>query len=247
MDDYYSLHSFIDGDCNFMYNSSNNKVILKQYYVTLSQFRKIGWISYNTNSKMVEDFNNMLIKYNILDINSIQHLLAQASYETGYYGPGSSLVEIGSEAYFNSKPYKYKYRGTGYIQLTYAYGYQAFATYKILECYPSLKSEFEYKNPKNKGAEEIRTNYNSLVGFAINNELETYEFRNIVTIGSERVAKNYAWESALYFWTVNDINSIANKQGEQIVDEVTKIVNLYTDTYQKRKDIYTNQILKYII
>ena len=52
------------------------------------------------------------------------HFLAQCAKETNY---GKWLKEIGGKEYFSKKEYGYKYRGAGYIQLTWDYNYKSFA------------------------------------------------------------------------------------------------------------------------
>ena len=74
----------------------------------------------------------------------ISHFLAQCAYESNF---GKWLTEIGSENYFSDRAYGYKYRGAGYIQLTWDYNYQAFANYMgDPEIY-------------NQGADYVATNY----------------------------------------------------------------------------------------
>ena len=67
-----------------------------------------------------------LKKNNIRTKEQKAHFLSQCAYETNY---GKWLTEIGSEEYFTGKPYGYKYRGAGYIQLTWDYNYRSFANY----------------------------------------------------------------------------------------------------------------------
>ncbi len=99
LDNYCSLESFIDGDCNFMYNFSENKVILKQYYITKTNFKNLGWstnIKY-LNNNMVEEFNNMFKEYNIVQPIQVTHFLAQIMEESDNWyhpGKGDGFVDI---------------------------------------------------------------------------------------------------------------------------------------------------------
>ena len=67
------------------------------------------------------------------------------------------------------------------------------------------------------------------------------KYTNIVTIGPEYVAENYAWESAGYYWEANGINEIIDMltpNDRNGVDQVTAIVNSGTSNYGKRRAIY---------
>lgn len=61
------------------------------------------------------------------------------------------------------------------------------------------------------------------------------EFIDIVDVGREYVKKSYAWETAGYFWSTNGLTS-ANKKTP--VDDVTKVVNKWTDSYKDRRAAY---------
>lgn len=50
--------------------------------------------------------------------------------------------------------------------------------------------------------EDIFEQYDNLLEAANNRNLDISEFTNIVNIGPEYVAENYAWESAGYFWAI---------------------------------------------
>ena len=72
------------------------------------------------------------------------HFFAQCAAETNF---GMWLTEIGSDSYFAGKAYGKKYRGSGYIQLTWDYNYAAFTE--------------DMGDPEiyNQGAEYVAANY----------------------------------------------------------------------------------------
>lgn len=79
----------------------------------------------NITDSKVMSYIQCVKKYKIDDKkNRLAHFLSQCAYESGW---GKYLTEIGSSSYFASKPYGYKYRGSGYIQLTWNYNYRAFS------------------------------------------------------------------------------------------------------------------------
>ena len=59
------------------------------------------------------------------------HFLAQCAYETNF---GLWLTELGGIDYFANSEYGYKYRGAGYIHLTWDYNYRDFADAMGNEC-----------------------------------------------------------------------------------------------------------------
>ena len=78
----------------------------------------------NVTSESAASYLNTIRRNHIDTKEQEAHFLAQCAYETNF---GQWLTEIGSKAYFSGKPYGYKYRGAGYIQLTWDYNYMAFA------------------------------------------------------------------------------------------------------------------------
>lgn len=165
--------------------------------------------------------------------------IAQTCFETGY---GKPVVELGSDKYLNSKKYGKKYSGVGYIQMTWDYAYTAFATYMILQQYPDLKEVATYKNPKSNDKNTIFNAYNKIVAEAGKKRYNIKEFIDIVDVGREYVKKSYAWETAGYFWSTNGLTS-ANKK--TLVDDVTKVVNKWTDSYKDRRATY-DKVIKVI-
>lgn len=79
----------------------------------------------------VPENNDLVKEYDITDINSIRHFIAQASHESddwNHKGYGDGLIEIGSKSYLEGKKY-WPYIGAGYIHLTWEYNYQKFSDY----------------------------------------------------------------------------------------------------------------------
>jgi predicted chitinase len=210
-------------------------------YVTEEQLINMNWD--NVTLPMVFDLNRVLEKYDITSTEQIRHFLAQCAVETGWGKPGDSVLEVGSDEYFLKKDYGKKYRGAGYIHITWGYGYEAFATYLILEKYPVLKSSATYKNPSNNGKDAINTEYQNAVNAAKERTLDVKIYTDIVDKGSQHIADCFAWESAGYYWDVNGVNDIIDNGG--LVDDVTRVINRYTDSYKKRNTAYENT-LKYI-
>ena len=62
--------------------------------------------------------------YGIDSPNEKAHFFAQCAYESNF---GMWLTELGSDAYFDNTDYGKKYRGAGYIQLTWDENYSKFA------------------------------------------------------------------------------------------------------------------------
>ena len=90
--------------------------------LTQNKLVKIGFKDASLNSAI--KLANTLESNNIITTEQISAFLAQCAYETNY---GLWLTEIGSESYFENTAYGYKYRGAGYIQITWDYNYKDFA------------------------------------------------------------------------------------------------------------------------
>ncbi|MCT4687063.1 RHS repeat-associated core domain-containing protein [Vallitalea sp.] len=200
-------------------------------YVTIEQLQQI-YTNTIVTDEMITDLNRALVKYGITDVENIQHFIAQTCVETGY---GNSIVEKGSDKYLNGKKYGKKYSGVGYIQMTWDYGYAAFASYMILESNPDLKDVAKYRNPKSNNRETIFNEYNKIVSEANNRGYNISAYTDIVDVGRDYVEENYAWETAGYYWSTNGLTS-ANSSTP--VDDVTKSVNKWTDSYKARRDAY---------
>ncbi len=132
-----------------------------------------GWNDVNITQIMIDDLQETLKKYNINTQEQVCAFLAQCTYETGY---GVSVIEYGSDDYFNANGYGSKYRGAGYIQLTWEYGYQAFVIYLTLKEYPELCECIEYKNPAHNSSEIIDNEYNLLIEEAKKKKYRYYIF-----------------------------------------------------------------------
>lgn len=213
-------------------------------YVTLEQLQQLGW--YKPDAKLVFELNRTLEKYDITTTERIRHFLAQCMKESnkGMWlreGDNTGLNQKKLEEFYNnSTSYGYKYRGAGYIQITWDYNYLAFATYMIQQEYPEL--HVVWKSATNSSREDIQVNYDQVVENvrAAGKDIEKYE--RIVSEGADYVAEKYAWEAAGYFWFDNNINAtidILSPGKKEDVDEVSKIVNqLDEETFGERQDFY---------
>ncbi len=91
-------------------------------YVSADQLKAFGW--QNVDDKMVKDLNDALVKYEITSPARIRHFLAQAAKESDM---GQSTLEYGDDDYWNNNGYGRKFRGAGYIQMTWPEAYEKFA------------------------------------------------------------------------------------------------------------------------
>jgi predicted chitinase len=108
-------------------------------YVTAYQLSAMGWIG--VTDSMVKDLNRVLFKYEINTIERIRHFLAQVQHESGN---GKTLIEQyngnSPESYFSNRDFRpeyehthagdgARYRGAGYMQLTWKITYRSFSEY----------------------------------------------------------------------------------------------------------------------
>lgn len=193
-----------------------------------------GWDQDYVNEDMIKELAEMMDKYIITTREQICAFLAECMYESDY---GRGLTEYGNEAYWDANGYGTKYRGSGYIHITWEYGYQAFATYLILQDVPELQDYASYLNPKNNDAASIADEYNKLVAAAQDLGIDISDYTDIVDCGADYVAENYAWESAAYYWDANNINEVIDNGGN--LDEVSSIINRWdTGTFDTREELY---------
>lgn len=181
--------------------------------ITKKNLIDIGWSEEVITDNMILKLNSAMTEYDITNINSIRHFLAQCSVESGC---GEILVErygrdsSSPEEYFRSRDFKEgnnapgspaekndgaKYRGAGYIQLTWKENYYKFAKY-------------------------------------IGDD-------DILNQGCIYVSNNYPWESAGWYWSkLKKINNKINENPDFSVEEVTKIVNGGDTALDERKKAY---------
>lgn len=192
-----------------------------------------NWNESEITQDVINDLQYTMKKYDINTQKEVCAFLAQCTFETG---GGRNTVELGDESYFNGTKYGSKYRGAGYIQLTWKYGYQAFAIYLVLREYPQLKDCVEYKNPAYNSEEIIEDEYCLMIEEAKKRGIDISHYTNIVDIGYSYLAENFAWESAGYFWDINSVNDLIENGGT--IDDITTVVNRYDDTYSERASLY---------
>ena len=194
-------------------------------YVTAEQLRNIGWREDCTGESMIEDLNRVLREYGINNIKSIQHLIAQCSYESNSSkgkGFGDGLVEDGDEKYFSKYDYP-PYIGAGYIHLTGEDNYNKFKEYL-----------------RKKGIYDEMITISSIKG------KDDKEY-----LSSKYVAANYAWESVGFFWTkyYRKINERIEENPGIDVDEVSHFVvggKGDNGSFGKRRAIYES-VCNYIV
>lgn len=89
------------------------EVPVGEQLVTKDQLIEFGWK--DTSDGFVEALNSALLRYEIVDKNSIAMFMATMASESGW---GAATLEIGTDSYFASKGYDRYQRGAGFIQLT---------------------------------------------------------------------------------------------------------------------------------
>jgi len=98
------------------------RVTLAPPYVSGQQLEEMGFI--NVTKESVYELNWALYNNGITSKNEIAHFLAQCAYESNW---GLWLTELGNDEYFAANGYGTKYRGAGYIHLTWDYAYYNFS------------------------------------------------------------------------------------------------------------------------
>lgn len=196
-------------------------------YVTSNQLRLLGWNKLTMDT--VVDLNRVLNKYEINTVERIRHFLTQCLHESqrglwvreGEYKNWSSQEEY--EAAYNS-PDRYKYRGVGYIQMSFIYHYLSFAILMLKERYPEL--EIEWNTPAHVGRDTLWKLYDSAIQVAENAGYDVKEYKKIIEEGADYVAQRYnAWEPSGYFWKAVEANKIVDGLGSENVDGVDKITD----------------------
>lgn len=198
-------------------------------YVTAQQLEAINW--HNVTPELVDDLNRVLEKYEITTIERIRHFLAQCMKESergkglreGDYKAWANQDEY--EAAYNKKAYGYKYRGAGYLQLTWDYSYLAFATYMIKQECTDLDIEWFSYSDHNTGFQEM---YNEAVKKAEDAGYDVERYKKIVTEGADYVGIEFPWESAGFDWYAKGCNTVVDQlqpNNTDEVDEISEIIN----------------------
>jgi len=221
--------------------------------VTATHLNSLNWS--NVSSTMIDELNRVLTKYEINTTERVRHFLAQCMKETNrgawlregeYLLNRQDYTQEDYENYFNQNTrYGYLYRGSGYIQITWKYGYQAFATFMIRQAHPNLG--IEWRSPNNTDADRINGLYEVAVQTSERNGLNIEKYKQIVSRGADYVANEFAWEAAGYYWASANLNNIVDglRPGNALdVDSVTAVINRYTpaQSYAERRGFYSETI-----
>lgn len=233
----------------------------ERYIINKEQFLAMGFPVSQAEPFMIMDMNRVLEKYEINTRERLRHFFAQCFVESG------SCQNLTVEGYDEVPPRDlsdrkyYPYIGTGHIQLTNRYSYQAFATYVTLNNYPELQDTVQYQSPAHNDSGTINDKYNQLlveaeklgidiseitqIGGKSDKEADTVSGNdteeNVQPTEAIYIAKNYAWEAAGYFWETGEANEIVNslQPGDPNgVDRITDVVNKKTASRPKRKKAY---------
>ncbi|HVI43010.1 MAG TPA: hypothetical protein VM577_20575 [Anaerovoracaceae bacterium] len=163
-------------------SNSKNQPNPKYMSFDINQLNKIGW-EFADNS-IIAGLNDAIIRLNLNTPKKVLFFLATITHESD---GGKKLKQSGST---------WKYRGSGYIQITGEKRYKAFAQYM--------------NDPR------------------------------ILNIGADYVAKEYPWESAIWYWGIHrDINKIIDGGAdfEKVTEYIRKMGEPLSD---KRKQAYEN-------
>ena len=167
------------------------------YLVTKEQLIALNFTG--VTDAMVAELNRVQKKYNILNMETVRHFLAQVMQESNNWnkeGLGDAIIEMGDDKYLTRYDGKsgnksgtddYKtFRGSGYLHLTGRYNYQKFSDH--------IATEY--------GADPL-----------------------IMSEGYSRIASTYAWESAGWYWSILRPSQGFNLNGISSSSIVTRTVN----------------------
>jgi SPP1 gp7 family putative phage head morphogenesis protein len=202
------------------------------WLVSYEDLSRLGW--YGVTAKMISEFNETQIKYEILTLEQVKHFLAQCAKETL---KGKTLAEKGRTS---------KYKGAGYIQMTNEYEYHAYATYLIAAKYPEFGIKAKFSS--GTGPDILASDYRLAVEMARENGYDISEFTAIVDEGANYVSQHFAWDCSGYYWMAHKLNariSALPPRSRWAVDKVTDIINNGAKDRDGRKNYYS-EIDEYI-
>lgn len=229
--------------CDSLTQKTIEPYIFATEHVSVELLNNLEW-KY-VNEEHVSELRLVMVKYDITTVERLRHFLAQCDVESG---TSEDLLEDGHGI---GKFYE-GYCGAGRIQITLEAGYYAFAIYEALECCPELEEWVTYPNPAHNNLDSILAQYKNLCKAAYINNLDISEFTKIVMKddGPKYVAENYAWESAGYYWYINNCNDVVDSfidTEKYNADEITQLVNgnALESHYAQKREAY-EEIKEYI-
>jgi predicted chitinase len=224
----------------------------RYWIVSANDLIMLGWSG--VTHAMVAALNEVQYKYDILTVERVKHFLAQCSQETnkGVWLREGDYVDWSSQSayenYYNNLRYGYKYRGSGYIQTTWNYNYYSYATYLIVSEHPDIDVSVRYS--RNTDEVTLRKLYDNAVEIAAKKGYDIKRYTDVVDIGADYVATNFAWDVAGFWWMASGANDHVDglkKRTASEADKITDLVNPYESGEARNNRIdYYEEIDKYL-
>jgi putative chitinase len=190
----------------------------------------------NQTQKFVDDLNYFMEKFKINTKKRVAHFIAQCIVETSYFN--TSLEDMRyrtAERIAKVFPGKFaEARKSGKPRNPSEFVNKPMRLGNFVYANKNGNSDEESgQGYKYRGAGFIqmtgRDKYISFLAYTSDSDIFIY--------GAEHVSKYYACASSCFTWAILlKLNDVADQASS--ADDVTKIVNYYTDTYKKRRDAY---------
>lgn len=119
--------------------------------------------------------------------------------------------------------------------MTHKYHYLSCATYFIQQEYPELN--IEWRSPNNFG-EGFETRYKEAVRKAEEAGHNVDKYKKIVEEGADYAGKEFAWETAGYFWKAGNANTVIDglsPDKKEDADKVTDVVHPNASDEQRKE------------
>lgn len=210
----------------------HNKKVLMEALANIPKSEYRGKIpEVNRTEKRVVELMDTMEEFGIDDTLELKVLLAQAIWEVM---SREKAVENKDTGYNGEDK---KYAGGGFLQITFAYSYQAFAINEIIHQCPELEEDELLVTPANTSAKTIEKNYEELKESAEKLKINIKQYTDIYELGNEYVAEHYAWKSAGWYWNMKGIGKkIEWCTEEEAMKISTNIINpgAYGKSYDNR-------------